>query len=64
MIFPGGAVRALALSLTQYYQNLLDNGTTRAWHDKMLDFNQLNELIGTPALLEQGKTYAAEGRSE
>lgn len=64
VIFPGGAVRALARALTQYYQNLLDNGTTRAWHDKMLDFNQLNELIGTPALLEQGKTYAAEGRSD
>jgi len=30
----------------------------------MLDFNQLNELIGTPALLAQGKTYAAEGRSD
>jgi hypothetical protein len=26
----------------------------------MLDFDGLNSLIGTPALLDQGKRYAAE----
>jgi len=63
VIFPGGAVRALAWSLSRYYQNLLDSGTTAGWHDKMLNFDQLNELIGTPALIAQGKAYAAEEHS-
>lgn len=56
-IFPGGAVRAIALHLQAYYCGLLKNGNNDAFIEKMLDFNGLNEVIGTKELLELGKKY-------
>ena len=57
VIFPGGIVRALARTADQYYRSLAAAGTTDPFRDRMLDFGQLNELIGTPELLELGRTY-------
>jgi len=57
VIFPGGAARAVAHALQGYYRNLHATGTTAAWRERMLDFDGLNELIGTPALLERGRRY-------
>jgi len=59
VIFPGGTARAAAHALQGYYGSLKQAGTTAPWRDRMLDFDQLNEVIGTPALLEQGKRYDA-----
>lgn len=56
-IFPGGAVRAIALHLQAYYQGLLKEGNNEAFSEKMHDFNALNEVIGTKELLELGKKY-------
>ncbi len=56
-IFPGGAVRAIALHLQAYYQGLLKEGNNEAFSEKMYDFNGLNEVIGTKELLELGKKY-------
>ena len=56
-IFPGGAVRAIALHLQAYYQGLLKEGNNEAFSEKMHDFNGLNEVIGTKELLELGKKY-------
>jgi len=56
-IFPGGAVRAIALHLQAYYQGLLKEGNNEAFSEKMHDFNSLNEVIGTKELLELGKKY-------
>jgi 2-methylisocitrate lyase-like PEP mutase family enzyme len=57
VIFPGGTTRAVAHTLQGYYASLREHQTTRPWQDQMLDFDGLNAVIGTPALLEQGKQY-------
>jgi 2-methylisocitrate lyase-like PEP mutase family enzyme len=57
VIFPGGAARAVAHSLRNYYGTLHQKGSTASLSDSMLDFNQLNELIETPALMEQARKY-------
>jgi 2-methylisocitrate lyase-like PEP mutase family enzyme len=57
VIFPGGLVRALARAGTDYFENLKRTGSTAAFAGRMLDFEQLNALIGTPQMLELGKRY-------
>jgi 2-methylisocitrate lyase-like PEP mutase family enzyme len=57
VIFPGGIVRALARTARDYYGSLVENGTTAPFLDRMLDFDGLNEAIGTPDMLEKGKRY-------
>jgi 2-methylisocitrate lyase-like PEP mutase family enzyme len=57
VIFPGGTARAVSHMLQRYYDSLRQHGTTAPWRDAMLDFDQLNALIGTPELLELGKRY-------
>ncbi|VVE48313.1 carboxyvinyl-carboxyphosphonate phosphorylmutase [Pandoraea communis] len=49
--------RAVASTLQGYYANLHAQGTTAAWRERMLDFDGLNAVIGTPALLAEGKQY-------
>ena len=56
-IFPGGTARAVARTLIDYYADLQKTGSTRPWQDRMLDFDQLNGLIGTPELLAHAKRY-------
>ena len=56
-IFPGGTVRAVAHLLTRYYASLKTHGTTAPFAQTMLDFERLNNLIGTPDLLERGRKY-------
>ena len=57
VIFPGGTARAVAHTLQGYYASLRAQGTTAPWRDRMLDFDGLNQLIGTPELLAAGKRY-------
>ncbi|MDX3905852.1 MAG: isocitrate lyase/phosphoenolpyruvate mutase family protein [Pigmentiphaga sp.] len=57
-IFPGGTARAVAHTLQAYYGSLLAHGTTAPWRERMLDFDTLNELIGTPELMRQGNSYS------
>ena len=56
-IFPGGAVRAISQHLQAYYEGLLSDGSNARFADRMHDFNGLNEIIETSALLELGKKY-------
>ncbi|MBL8326225.1 MAG: isocitrate lyase/phosphoenolpyruvate mutase family protein [Rubrivivax sp.] len=58
VIFPGGTVRALAHGLQGYYASLAQHGGTGPWRDRMLDFDGLNEVIGTGGLLAAGRKYA------
>ena len=58
-IFPGGAARAMAHAMTGYYASLQAHGSTAPWRDRMLDFDGLNQLIGTGELLAQGRRYDA-----
>ena len=57
VIFPGGTARAVADTLQRYYASLHTHRTTAPMRDHMLDFDQLNDVIGTAALLEEGKKY-------
>lgn len=57
-IFPGGTVRALSHALQAYLASLHLHGTTEPYWPQMLQFDGLNQLLGTPELLAQGKRYA------
>jgi len=57
-IFPGGTARAVAHVLQGYYGSLREHGTTSPWRDRMLDFDELNALIGTPELMRLGSSYS------
>lgn len=57
VIFPGAAARAIAHALGHFYGQLYENGSTAGTVDAMLNFDQLNDLIGTPSLLEQAARY-------
>ncbi len=56
-IFPGGTARAVAHTLQGYYSSLHQHQTTAPWKERMLDFDGLNEVIGTAQLLARGKEY-------
>jgi 2-methylisocitrate lyase-like PEP mutase family enzyme len=57
VIFPGGTARAVTFLLREYYASLHAHGSTAPMRERMLDFDQLNALIGTPELLETGRRY-------
>jgi 2-methylisocitrate lyase-like PEP mutase family enzyme len=59
-IFPGGLARALAFATQEYFATLKRDGTTAAYRGRMLDFDGLNAVLGTPELLARGKRYASE----
>ena len=56
-IFPGGTARAVAHTLQGYYGSLHKHRTTQPWRPQMLDFDALNEVIGTPELMRTGQKY-------
>jgi 2-methylisocitrate lyase-like PEP mutase family enzyme len=62
-IYPGGTARAAAHALSGYYASLRATGSTAAWRERMLDFDALNALIGTPELLAHARRYEAEDDS-
>jgi len=51
VIFPGGLVRALAKTAQEFFRCLETHGSTVPFRDRMLDFQGLNALLGTEALL-------------
>lgn len=57
VIFPGGAVRAIARTLQDYYNSLAISGTNAPFADRMFDFKGLNSVIGTPDILARGDSY-------
>jgi 2-methylisocitrate lyase-like PEP mutase family enzyme len=59
VIFPGGTARAVVHTLQGYYSSLKAHQTTAPWQDRMLDFDGLNAVIETPALLALGKRFEA-----
>jgi 2-methylisocitrate lyase-like PEP mutase family enzyme len=56
-IFPGGTARAVVHTLQGYYASLHQHRTTQPWRAQMLDFDALNEVIGTPELMRAGQKY-------
>ena len=59
VIFPGGIVRTLAKTAVDYYASLAAHGSTQPFRDRMFDFNELNDLIGTAELIERGRRLGA-----
>jgi 2-methylisocitrate lyase-like PEP mutase family enzyme len=59
VIFPGGIVRALARMAGEYYGSLAAQGTTEPFRSRMLDFDGLNALLGTPEMMALGRRYEA-----
>ncbi|NML45786.1 isocitrate lyase/PEP mutase family protein [Ramlibacter sp. G-1-2-2] len=64
VIFPGGTARAVAHTLQRYYGSLKQHQTTQPERERMLDFDQLNALIGTPELLQEGARYDASAQQD
>ncbi len=60
-IFPGGIVRALAHTAKEYYANLAQNGSNRPFRDRMFDFDGLNTVLGTEAMLKDGRRWDGNG---
>jgi 2-methylisocitrate lyase-like PEP mutase family enzyme len=60
VIFPGGIVRAMALAAQEFYATLLKDGTSAAFRNRMFDFDGLNAVIGTSAMLAAGKRYEGD----
>ena len=57
VIFPGGTARAVAYTLQKYYASLHIHQSTAPMKEQMLDFDELNAVIGTPELLALGQRY-------
>jgi 2-methylisocitrate lyase-like PEP mutase family enzyme len=57
-IYPGAMLRVLGHAGAAYLAHLHGQGSTLGMQDRMLDFCGLNAVVGTDALLEQGKRYS------
>ena len=62
VIFPGALVRAFTKMASEFFATLKRDGTTDHFQDRMLNFAQLNDYLGTADLLELGLKY--EGHSK
>jgi 2-methylisocitrate lyase-like PEP mutase family enzyme len=59
-IFPGGTARAAAFTFAEYYASLRAHGTTAPYRGRMIDFDELQRLLGTAEMLAAGKRYDGE----
>jgi len=57
VIFPGALVRAQAAASQHFLANLKQQGSTLLTRDRMIDFDTLNEVLGTSDLLALGDSY-------
>jgi 2-methylisocitrate lyase-like PEP mutase family enzyme len=57
VIFPGGLIRRLAWVAREYFAALKTNGSNDAIRNQMFDFNGLQEVLGTKAILEDARQY-------
>jgi 2-methylisocitrate lyase-like PEP mutase family enzyme len=57
VIFPGAIVRALGYMAREFYGSLATHGSNEPFRPRMLDFTGINELVGTPEMIELGKRY-------
>lgn len=62
VIFPGALVRAFTYMASDFFDTLKRDGTTNNFRDRMLDFQQLNDYLGTKNMLELGQQYEDSSR--
>ncbi len=60
VIFPGAMVRVLSLAGQEYLQALRRDGSTLNFLDRMNDFDAINAVIGTDAMLAEGERYKGD----
>ncbi len=60
VIFPGGLVRATVFMAREYLTSLRNNGSATSYRARMVDFADVNDLLGTKAFLQTGKSYEPE----
>jgi hypothetical protein len=46
--------------LRGYFGSLAEHGSTSPWRDRMLDFDGLQDLLGTKDMLDMGKRYESD----
>ena len=59
VIFPGGLARAVGHLMSRYFASLQTHGDTAPFREQMIDFDEMNSLIGTPEMLANGERYDA-----
>jgi 2-methylisocitrate lyase-like PEP mutase family enzyme len=64
VIFPGAIVRALGHMASEFYASLAANGSTEPFRNRMLDFDGINELVGTSEMIALGRRYEAPDASD
>lgn len=57
VIFPGAIVRMIIPAAKALYQAVIEQGTSQPVRDRMMDFEALNQALGTADMLARGKTY-------
>lgn len=57
VIFPGALVRAFSRMATDFFDTLKRDGTTANFMDRMVDFQGLNDILGTADVLAEGQKY-------
>jgi 2-methylisocitrate lyase-like PEP mutase family enzyme len=57
VIAPGSMVRAHAFMAREFLGQLKSAGSTAGFRDRMLNFSQINDLLGLPQLIEEGARY-------
>lgn len=62
VITPGAFVRALAFMAEDFLSTLKTDGGTANYRHRMLDFGQLNALLGIDEMKADGDRYDAEGK--
>jgi 2-methylisocitrate lyase-like PEP mutase family enzyme len=60
-IFPGGTARAAAFAFAEYFASRKAHGTTASHRGRMIDFDELQRLLGTADMLALGKRYDDPG---
>jgi 2-methylisocitrate lyase-like PEP mutase family enzyme len=58
VIFPGAMVRVLSRAAADYLEALKQDGTTAGIIDRMFNFQQVNDVIGTDVMLAHGKKFS------
>ena len=59
VIFPGGLARAVGHLMGRYFASLQAHGDTSQFRAQMIDFDEMNALIGTPEMLANGERFDA-----
>ncbi len=60
VIFPGALARAFGRMAQSFFASLKAHGSTDPFRAQMLDFTELNALLGTPDVLALGQRYSPE----